>query len=239
MKVYEAITQAIQQERAEIIFGVMGDANQNMLVHLADQLGVRFLPAHHEQSAVSMADGNARASGKPGLASVTQGPGLTNTATSLVAANRHGSPLLLLAGDVSLRHPSNAQKIDQLAFSLLTAGAGAVVEHPRGVDYALDEAFRSLRGGWGPFVLNVPQDVQNAEMLDPHWSYHPGYQPIERILPPHAGLAQAALCLRAAKRPALLVGLGAVRSGAEDAIRTLAEQLDAPVATTLPAKRGL
>jgi acetolactate synthase-1/2/3 large subunit len=173
MKVYEAITQAIQQEGAEIIFGVIGDANQNMLVCLADQLGVRFIPARHEQSAVSMADGYARASGKPGLASVTQGPGVTNTPASLVAANRHGSPLLLLAGDVSLRDPSNAQKIDQLAFSLLTAGAGVVVEHPKGVDYALDEAFRSLRGGWGPFVLNVPQDVQNAEMLDPHWSYLP------------------------------------------------------------------
>ena len=107
MKVYEAVTSAVKLEGAEILFAVMGDANQNMIVDLGETHGLQFVHANHEQSAVSMADGYARFSGKLGFASVTQVPGYTNATTSLVAARLHRSPLLLLAGQTTLSDPYN------------------------------------------------------------------------------------------------------------------------------------
>ncbi|MET0652668.1 MAG: thiamine pyrophosphate-binding protein, partial [Hyphomicrobiaceae bacterium] len=86
MRVFEAVTAAVAAEGLDHLFAVMGDANQDMIVNLGEKHGVKFVHAHHEGSAVGMADGYARFSGKPGLASVAQGPGYTNATTSLVAA---------------------------------------------------------------------------------------------------------------------------------------------------------
>lgn len=92
MKAFQAVTDAIAAEGLDHMFAVMGDANQDIIVDLGERHGARFVHAHHESSAVGMADGYARFSGKPGLASVTQGPGYTNATTSLVAARLHRTP---------------------------------------------------------------------------------------------------------------------------------------------------
>src|SRR5271170_966017 len=122
MRVSEAVTTAVASEGFDHLFAVMGDANQDLIVNLGEKLGVKFVHAHHEGSAVSMADGYARFSDdKMGLASVTQGPGYTNATTSLVAARLHRTPVLLLAGQCSLRDPYNPQGgIDQHALAKLT-----------------------------------------------------------------------------------------------------------------------
>lgn len=237
MKVYEAVTTAVKLEGAEILFAVMGDANQNMIVDLGETHGLQFVHAKHEQSAVSMADGYSRFSGKMGLASVTQGPGYTNATTSLVAARLHRSPLLLLAGHTSLNDPYNPQgEIDQHALALLTTKAGVVLNHPKNVDYALGEAFRYLRGKHGPFIINLPQDVQNAEVPDANWAYHPKYKAEDPQPPRREDLQAAAQLIASSQRPALLCGLGARNARAEAEIRQLAEYLGAPVGVTLLAK---
>jgi len=237
MRVFEAVTTAVASEGFDHLFAVMGDANQDLIVNLGEKHGVKFVHAHHEGSAVSMADGYARFSDdKMGLASVTQGPGYTNATTSLVAARFHRTPLLLLAGNAALRDPYNPQGVvDQHALGKLTTGATVNLDSANNVDYCLGEAFRQLRAKRGPFILNLPDDVQKSEVADPNWSYKPMYKPLTPRPPLPEGIEEAAALLGIARRPAILCGLGAVNARAEPEVTSLAEYLGAPVATSLYA----
>ena len=236
MKVLEAVSAAVATEGLDHLFGVMGDANQDLIVTLGEAHGVKFVHAHHEASAVGMADGFARFSGKPGLASVTQGPGYTNATTSLVAARLHRTPLLLLAGHASLRDPYNPQgMVDQHALARLTTEATVKLDSEKKVDYCLGEAFRQLKARRGPFVLNLPQDIQQSQMPSEDWEYKPMYKSNPIAIPRDEDLAAAVRVLATAKRPAILCGLGAVNAKAEPEVRKLAEFLGAPLATSLYA----
>jgi thiamine pyrophosphate-dependent acetolactate synthase large subunit-like protein len=236
MRVFEAVTAAVAAEGLDHLFAVMGDANQEMIVDLGEKRGVKFVHAHHEGSAVAMADGYARFSNKPGLASVTQGPGYTNATTSLVAARAHRTPLLLLAGHTSLRDPYNPQgMMDQHELAKLTTEATVKLDSARNVDYCLGEAFRQLKGKKGPFVLNMPQDIQQSELPDAGWTYRPMYKPNTPQPPRAEDIEEAVKLLEAARHPAILCGLGAVSAQAEPEVRKLAEYLGAPVAVSVLA----
>jgi acetolactate synthase-1/2/3 large subunit len=239
MKVFEAVTAAVASEGFDHLFAVMGDANQDLIVNLGEKHGIKFVHAHHEGSAVSMADGYARFGqdkAKMGLASVTQGPGYTNATTSLVAARFHRTPLLLLAGNAGLRDPYNPQGVvDQHALGRLTAEATVNLDSAKNVDYCLGEAFRQLKAKRGPFILNLPDDVQKSEVPDADWTYRPMYKPGAALPPPPADVEEAVRLLRAARRPAILCGLGAVKARAEAEVSALAEYLGAPVAASLYA----
>ncbi len=235
MKVLEAVAAALAAEGMDRIFAVMGDANQDMIVELCEKHGLAYVHAHHEGSAVGMADGYARMSGKMGLAAVTQGPGYSNATTSLIAARLHRTPLLLLAGHASLRDPYNPQgSLDQHAMAKLTTEATVRLDHANNVDYCLGEAFRQLKAKKGPFVLNMPQDVQHAEMRA-DWAYQPMYKPNILQPPRREDLEQAAKLLQGAQRPTILCGLGAVEAKAEREVGGLAQHLGAPIATSLYA----
>ncbi len=102
VRTYELLARVLVDAGVDRIFCVMGDANLELMADAASACGIRLVHARHEQGAVAMADGFARASGELSVCSVTCGPGLTNAATSLATAARHGSSVLLLAGDVAL-----------------------------------------------------------------------------------------------------------------------------------------
>jgi len=120
-----AMLEQLQAEGVRHMFGNPGTVEQGFLDALSDYPDLRYITTLQETIAVAMADGYARLSGTAGLCSVTQGPGLTNTATSLTVARHHRSPVLLLAGQTSQGDVHNPQRLDQQAFSQLTAGAGA------------------------------------------------------------------------------------------------------------------
>jgi thiamine pyrophosphate-dependent acetolactate synthase large subunit-like protein len=236
MRVLEAVAEAIAAEGIDHIFAVMGDANQDIIVELCEKHGLKYVHAHHETAAVGMADGYSRFTGKIGLCATTQGPGYTNATSSLVGARLHRSPVLMLAGHASQRDPYNPQgMVDQHAMALLTAGATVRIDHPNNVDYCLGEAFRQLKARKGPFVFNMPQDVQHAALRDQNWKYRPMYK-AKTLQPPRPeDVAEAVKILADAKRPAILCGLGAAQGKAEQEVRKLAEYLGAPVTTTLYA----
>ncbi|PSJ54235.1 hypothetical protein C7I85_27470 [Mesorhizobium soli] len=236
MKVLEAISAAIAAEGIDRIFAVMGDANQDIIVELCEKHGLKYVHAHHETAAIGMADGYSRFTGKIGLAATTQGPGYTNATTSLVLARLHRSPVLMLAGHASLRDPYNPQgMVDQDAMAKLTAGATVKIDHANNVDYCLGEAFRQLKARKGPFVFNLPQDVQHNVLPDPNWTYRPMYKAKVLQPPRPEDVAEAAKIVAGAKKPTILCGLGAAQSKAEPEVQKLAEYLGAPVATTLYA----
>ena len=117
MRVYEAIAQAVGEEDVKAVFAVLGDANMKWLSTLEQRGGIPVYYARHEGSAIVMADGYARSTGQVGLCSVTSGPGLTLTATGLVAASRNRSPVLVIAGDSPRSNKHYQQSIDQARFA--------------------------------------------------------------------------------------------------------------------------
>jgi len=233
MKLREALADALVGEDVEVLFAVMGDANLDLICDLGERCGIRVVLGRHEQGAVAMADGYARFAGRPGVATVTQGPGLTNAATSIVVAERRCSPVLLLAGDAPVGDLHNPQLFDQASFGRLVSGSTARVEAPGSFNELLAEAFLTVRSD-RPFVLNLPSDVQNAQ-LDEGWLYERGYAVAQPVVAEMAALDSAAAMLADAVQPAVLAGRGAVASGAGPVLCELAELLAAPLSTTLLA----
>jgi thiamine pyrophosphate-dependent acetolactate synthase large subunit-like protein len=235
MRIFEGVAQAIVQEGVDTVFGVRGDGNMALLATLVSEHGVRFHNSRHEQGATAMADGYARASRKVGIVSVTHGPALVNTGTSLAVARAHRTPLIVLAADTPLGDPLHIQALDQLGFGRQVAGASLSLSSPESVAADLRRAFEHARAGRGPIVVNIPTDVDTLEIDVADWAYERSSPPPAPPVPAEAALQRAAELLAAAAAPAIIAGRGAVDARAEEALTPLAERLGAPVFTTLQA----
>lgn len=238
MRGYEALAAALVVEGTDVVFGLLGDGNMHALTTLVDRYGVRFVSARHEQAAVAMADGYSRVTGRPGVCSVTHGPGLTQTGTTLTAARLARSPVLLLAGDTPAAARLHGQNIDQQTLALATAGSFHPVRLPQTLAEDVRLAFRHVRLGLGPTVLDVRLDTQFAELSD-EWSYVPSSAYTAdpgRQSPDERQVATAVALLRGAQRPVVLAGRGALLAGAVGELLRLADRLEASVCTSLLAK---
>ena len=238
MKAYDAIADAIAAEGTEVVFGVLGDGNMYFMPRLVDHHGVRFVSARHEAAAVSMADGYFRATGRPGICTVTHGPGLTQTGTPLTAARLNRSGVLLIAGDTPPAFRHHGQNIDQQPFAMATAGAFQPARSPVTLAEDIQLAWRHVRLGHGPIVFNVAIDLQRSELPD-DWRYTPSstvVAPTQARPPEPAALERVAELLRRAERPVIVAGRGAVRADAREALIALADSTGALLSTTLLAK---
>jgi acetolactate synthase I/II/III large subunit len=232
MKVYEAVAKALVAEGTQTIFGLMGDANMELLGELSDR-DVEFVKVRHEQGAAAMADGYARASGGVGVCTVTCGPGLLNTATSLAVARAHHSGVVVIAGASPRSDPGHLQSFDQDAFGSVCAGRTISLTRAADTGEVVAAAFAAARSGEGPVLVNLPMDVQALDVPEP-WHYEPAMIPSSESLAV-PDLSEAVAALRGAERPAMIVGRGAVDANAEDAVAALAEAAGAPFVTTLQA----
>src|SRR5690242_16219692 len=109
VRVHEALAAALAADGVDTMFGLIGDSNLFMVQAFVEQHDGRYVSAVHEAGAVMMAHGYACRSGRLGVATVTQGPGLSNTVTALIEAVRAGTPLLLVCGDTVPGSPANLQ----------------------------------------------------------------------------------------------------------------------------------
>ncbi|MFT5531476.1 MAG: acetolactate synthase-1/2/3 large subunit [Candidatus Poriferisodalaceae bacterium] len=228
---HDAVAQALVDQGVDTVFGVLGDGNLFIGENLIREHGVRFVAATHEANAVCMAEGWAKASGRLGIATVTHGPGLTNTITALVEGVRNRTPMVLVAGDTPREARHHLQAIDQHA---LVASTGAGFESVRNAgtipaDVAM--AVRRAHAERRPIVLNIALDMEWEDVE---------YVPVPRVSRPATVLApdmdsldEAVGLIASATRPLILAGRGAAFSGARDSLVELAERLGAPVATTL------
>lgn len=235
MRVYEAIGATLARLGVDATFGLMGDGNLRFMTHLADALGVRYHAARHEAGAVAMADGYARASGRVGVCSVTQGPGVTNALTALTEAQKAHSPILLLAGEAPSRPLRHNQRIDQAA---VFASIGVAVERMRSTDSVVDDVARAFSRAFHeqrPVAMSISTDVQDlacgVEALGQVEAPR-----MLRTIPSAESRARAADLIAGAQRPAILAGRGAVRSGAREALTSLADRTGAVLATSVQAK---
>jgi thiamine pyrophosphate-dependent acetolactate synthase large subunit-like protein len=217
---------------ADTVFGVVGSGNF-VVTDAMRRSGARFLAARHEGGAICMADGWARATGRVGVATVHQGPGLTNAMTGLAEAAKSATPLVVLAGDTPAAALGSNFRIDQ--HDLVTS-VGAIAERLHAPESAAEDAARALHRAeveHRPVVLMLPIDVQAR----PAEQAVPPRRAVPRPAAPDAdGVREAAQLLGRAKRPVVLAGRGAVIADAGPAAAALAARCGAVLATSAPAK---
>ncbi|HZR53527.1 MAG TPA: thiamine pyrophosphate-binding protein [Streptosporangiaceae bacterium] len=245
MKLATAVGEALADEGVRAAFGVVGNGNFLAVAGLMAG-GARYVAARHEGGAVAMADAYYRATGHVAVCTTTYGPGLTNTATGLAEAVKHRSGLLLLTGDQPASGPRRID-IDQAAFAAALGARTVRVTDPAAVRGTVAHALGLARRGPRPVVLSLPADLLAADVLaadvPEQNSQTASVRPLPRLVPAvhdvdadrEAALDAALAALAGARRPLLLAGLGAYRSGAAQPIAALADRLGALLTTTVMA----
>jgi len=234
----ETIIDIIHEQGVEYIFGYPGGAAIPIFDPIIES-PVKLILSRHEQGATHMADGYARASGKPGVVIITSGPGAINTITGIMTAHMDSSPLVVISGQATVNSLGldGFQEADVSGISYPVVKHSYLIKKAQDIPRIIREAFYlASTGRPGPVLIDVPKNIA-TEQIDPYFNeeYHlPGY------VIPHEGdsaaIEKAADSLEKAKRPILLVGHGAVISGAEKSIRYLAEKMQIPVSNTLLGK---
>lgn len=235
MLVYEAVGETLRRLGIETVFGLVGGGNYAMVDHMARNCGITYYGARHEAAAVGMADGYARASGRLGVATVIQGPGLTNTLTALVEAAKSRTPLLLLAGDTPTGSLHGNQDVDQAA---VAGSVGVGVQRSRGASWVVEDVVRAARRAEverRPVLLSLTVDVQEGE-CDLEDVPPLSAAPTLRCRPSAVVIRQAADLLEEASKPVILGGRGAVLADARRPLEDLGDRIGTLFATSAQAK---
>lgn len=242
MKVYEAMARAFVAEGATDVFGMMGDANMYWMDEIA-RLGARLYEVRHEGGGLAMADGFGRMSpnGDPGVATTTSGPGVSQLATTLLVASRARTPLVMFCGESPAGDDSYVQRLDQKRFAEACESGYLHLDTPDQAYEIVQKAFYLARTESRPIMISAPMDVQQRTFEDDETPYVPstallGHGP---VYPAPATVAAAADTIAKAEHPVIIVGRGAIKAGAGEAILRLAETTGALIATTLMAKTWL
>ncbi len=232
----QIVVESLLKENVEVIFGLPGGAIIDVYDVLYDS-PIRHILVRHEQGAVHMADGYARATGKVGVAMVTSGPGATNTVTGIATAYMDSIPIVVITGQVPTKLIGNDafQEVDIVGITRPCTKHNYLVKDVKDLPRIIKEAFHIAKTGRpGPVLIDLPKDVQQAktEFIYPEEVKLPGYKPTY-----HANVRQikkAAQLLAKAKRPVIYAGGGVIYSeGAAEELRKIAEKFYFPVTNTL------
>jgi acetolactate synthase I/II/III large subunit len=238
----EILIEALCFEGVDTIFGYPGGA----VLHIYDELWrarerITHYLVRHEQGAVHMAEGYARATGRVGVVLVTSGPGATNAVTGIANAYMDSTPLVVITGQVPkhLIGTDAFQEVDTVGITRPCVKHNYLVRDVRDLGGVVREAFHLARTGRpGPVVIDIPKDVTAARAsysrLD-HVSF-----PFSDVKakPRQTDVARAVKAILNSKRPVLYVGGGIVNSGADAPLHEFAETLRLPVAPTLMGLGG-
>ncbi len=232
----EIIWATLEGEGVREVFGYPGGA----ILPAYDALRkfpIRHILVRHEQSAVHMADGYARASGRPGVAIATSGPGATNMVTGIATAMLDSIPMVCITGQVGSKVlGSDAfQEVDITGITLPVTKHNYLVTRAEDVAPVLRDAFRVATSGRpGPVLVDITKDAQQATAdfdfeaaASQRMRSHPMLDVNQR------SMSEAAEMIRGSRRPLILAGHGIMQSGAMDQVRALAERAQIPVACTL------
>ena len=225
----------LQEEGTDLIFGYPGGA----VIDLYDELlktDIKHCLVRHEQGAVHMADGYARASGKVGVCMVTSGPGATNTVTGIASAYMDSIPMVVICGQVPTHLIGNDafQEVDIVGITRPCTKHNYLVKHTEDLSRVLKEAFYLARSGRpGPVLVDLPKDVINNEVEYEQIpevalrSYNPNYKPSKRQLEKVIDL------VKNAKKPMIFAGGGVILSKASEELTKFAHLAQIPVTASL------
>lgn len=232
------IVRSLIDEGVNHVFGYPGGSVLDIYDALHLIPGIEHILVRHEQAAVHMADGYARATGKVGVVLVTSGPGATNAITGIATAYMDSIPLVVLSGQV----PSNLigndafQECDMIGISRPVVKHSFLVKDPTEIPEIIKKAFYiASTGRPGPVVVDLPKDCLNPALL--HEYCYPESVKMRSYNPTTSGhkgqIRRGIQALLSAKKPVLYVGGGAIISGCDKQILQLAERLNIPVVSTL------
>lgn len=237
---YEALASDLKSLGVECVFGLMSDDTALFLASI-DSVGIRFFGARHENNAVAMAEGYASATGRLGVVILGRGPATTNGLHGIVYAQRSGSPVLVIMGDaVSVPPAANGLGPDTKRLNargvLQSAGISTLVaESPLTARNTLMQAAANAMRGATALLLptNVQQALIDSEATRPTPVETKRPQP---VAPREAAIEAAATLLQRSNKPLFVVGAGAHKANAKDALIQLAEHVGAVFATSMKAK---
>lgn len=226
----EAIVETLLAEGVEHVSGIVGSAFMDML-DLFPAAGIKFIAVRHEQTAAHMEDGYARVSGKCGVCTGQNGPGITNMVTGVAAANMAHTPVVVISPSAGTPTVGwdGFQECDQVSLFKPITKATVRVPHPKRAGDCLRTAFRLAYAERGAVLYDIPRDYFYGECE-------------ERILKPHQyrvdargcgsleAIERAVALLLTAERPVIIAGRGVVDAGAKPVVAQIAELLTAPVA---------
>ncbi len=232
----EALVETLIQEGADCVFGIPG-AQQNEFWDTMKTKRLSYLLVTHEFAASTMADGYARATGKPGVICVVPGPGLTNALSGIGEALLDSVPMVCIVGDVAngaRARPFQVHCLDQVALLQPVTKEVFAVERVGDIPCKVRQAFQlAMAGEPGPVAIVIPYNL-----LIEAQRFHSG--PLEPIgVPYDGGAADRAFGLlrRADLRVGIYAGLGCMNHSAD--LVALAEVLQAPVATSIAGKGAM
>ena len=243
MKCSDYVVSRLERHGFTNAFCVTGGAVSGIMDSLRDSR-IRTVHNHHEQACAMAAEGFARASNRPALVVVTNGPGVTNLVTGVAGAFQDSIPMLVVSGQVS-----TAQQLSSVSVSLRQLGvqevetlplAQSISVHFRRITtvtelpLALDEALDALEGSrLGPVWLEIPLDVQNSP-VPANWDGRD--ESVSRVKPVFDfKILECMELLNQSQRPLIIAGNGVHLSGAEPQLRSLVEEWGIPVVSTWSA----
>lgn len=233
----EIVVECLKEQGVDTVFGYPGGTILNIYDALYKHSEeIRHILTSHEQGAAHAADGYARATGKVGVCMATSGPGATNLVTGIATAYMDSVPLVAITANVALPllGKDTFQEIDIAGVTMPITKHGYIVKNVEDLAPTIREAFKIARTGRpGPVLVDITKDVTAAVC-----EYVPEKPVVEA---PKAEICDTCLgkvaeLIKAAKKPFIYLGGGAIISGASDEVAKFAELIDAPVCDTLMAK---
>jgi acetolactate synthase-1/2/3 large subunit len=232
----EIFFECLRHENVEYIFGYPGGSLLKVYETLHDVKDIKHILVRHEQGATHMAEGYARATGRPGVVLVTSGPGATNTVTGIANAYMDSSPMVVFTGQVpsSLIGNDAFQEADIVGITRPITKHNFLVKDVRDLASTIRKAFYlATTGRPGPVLVDMPKDVLAAECIF-EWPESVDIRGFKPTVKCHTNQVQKATKMIAkAKRPLFYIGGGVITSEASDALRQIAIEHQIPVAMTL------
>ena len=234
MNTAQLLVKCLENEGVEYVFGLPGEENLHVLEALRDS-SIRFITTRHEQGAAFMADVYGRLTGKAGVCLSTLGPGATNLMTGVADANLDRAPLVAITGQVGTdrMHIESHQYLDLVAMFAPVTKWNAQIVRPSITPEIVRTAFKIAQTEKpGAVHIDLPENI--AAMVAPGEPLRLDER--EKVYASFHSIERAAAAIAQAKNPIILVGNGAIRSHASEALTTFATQLNIPVANTFMGK---
>ena len=234
----DLLLRALKDEGVKFIFGYPGGAALHIYDSIFRQKACDHILVRHEQGATHAADGYSRATGKPGVALVTSGPGATNAITGLATAYMDSIPLVVISGQVQshLIGTDSFQETDMIGISRPIVKHSFIVQNTKDIPRIVQEAFHiATTGRPGPVVIDIPKDKTDPSKL---YEYKRAkeislrsYQP--QILPHPGQIKKASKNILSAERPVIYAGGGVILGNAHKELIALNKLIKVPVTNTL------
>ena len=233
----QIVIECLKEQGVDTVFGYPGGAILNVYDELYKHQEIRHILTSHEQGASHAADGYARSTGKVGVCFATSGPGATNLVTGIATAYMDSVPIVAITCNVNvpLLGKDSFQEIDIAGITTPITKHNFIVKDVTKLAVTIRRAFRiAQKGRPGPVLVDIPKDITAAKTEYEFCKAEPIARVTDTIR--EEDLAQALAMIKAAEKPYIFVGGGAVISGASAELKEFVHKVDAPVCDSLMGK---